>query len=167
MQITIDINTGALCQILRYDSRKIGIIVGALTASLNMFAEAMEEINKPAEPIAVPKKAKPQAKDPEKKPDKEPKEVKFVPIDKVAPKKKRTREAQEAIDAIKEAYEKKRGTAKPEKKTRNKRADIDNNMIVQMRDKNGMKFAKIAKEIGCCEQTVINRYNKAKNGGDK
>lgn len=107
------------------------------------------------------------AKDPEKKPDKEPKEVKFVPIDKVAPKKKRTREAQEAIDAIKEAYEKKRGTAKPEKKTRNKRADIDNNMIVQMRDKNGMTFAKIAKEIGCCEQTVINRYNKAKNGGDK
>ena len=111
--------------------------------------------------------AKKPAKDPEKKPAKEPKEVKFVPIDKVAPKKKRTKEAQEAIDAIKEAYEKKRGTAKPEKKTRNKRADIDNNMIVQMRDKNGMKFAKIAKEIGCCEQTVINRYNKAKNGGDK
>ena len=111
--------------------------------------------------------AKKPAKDPEKKPAKEPKEVKFVPIDKVAPKKKRTKEAQEAIDAIKEAYEKKRGTAKPEKKTRNKRADIDNNMIVQMRDKNGMTFAKIAKEIGCCEQTVINRYNKAKNGGDK
>ena len=107
------------------------------------------------------------AKDPEKKPDKEPKEVKFVPIDKVAPKKKRTREAQEAIDAIKEAYEKKRGTAKAEKKTRNKRPDIDDNLIVQMRDKNGMKFARIAKEIGCCEQTVINRYNKAKNGGDK
>ena len=107
------------------------------------------------------------AKDPEKKPDKEPREVKFVPIDKVAPKKKRTREAQEAIDAIKEAYEKKRGTAKAEKKTRNKRADIDDNLIVQMRDKNGMKFAKIAKEIGCCEQTVINRYNKAKNGGSK
>ena len=102
-----------------------------------------------------------------KKPDKEPKEVKFVPIDKVAPKKKRTREAQEAIDAIKEAYEKKRGTTKPEKKTRNKRPDIDDNLIVQMRDKNGMKFAAIAKEIGCCEQTVINRYNKAKNGGDK
>ena len=102
-----------------------------------------------------------------KKPDKEPKEVKFVPIDKVAPKKKRTREAQEAIDAIKEAYEKKRGTAKAEKKTRNKRPDIDDNLIVQMRDKNGMKFAAIAKEVGCCEQTAINRYNKAKNGGSK
>ena len=96
----------------------------------------------------------------------EPSEITFVQIDKVVPKKK-TKEAQEAIDAIKEAYEKKRGTAKPEKKTRTKRADIDNNMIVQMRDKNGMTFAKIAKEIGCCEQTVINRYNKAKNGGDK
>ena len=167
MQITIDINTGTLVQVLRYDSRKIGIIVGALTASLNMFAEAMEEINKPAEPITVPKKAKAQVKDPEKKSDKEPKEVKLVPIDKVAPKKKRTKEAQEAIDAIKEAYEKKRGATKPEKKTRNKRPDIDDDLIVQMRDKNGMKFAAIAKEVGCCEQTAINRYNKAKNGGSK
>ena len=107
------------------------------------------------------------AKDPEKKPDKEPKEVKFVPIDKVAPKKKRTKEAQEAIDAIKEAYAKKRDEKRPEKKTRVKRSDIDDAKIVKMRDEDGMKFNKIAKEIGCCEQTVINRYNKAKNGGDK
>lgn len=107
------------------------------------------------------------AKNPEKKPDKEPKEVKFVPIDKVAPKKKRTKEAQEAIDAIKEAYAKKRDEKRPEKKTRVKRSDIDDAKIVKMRDEDGMKFNKIAKEIGCCEQTVINRYNKAKNGGDK
>lgn len=107
------------------------------------------------------------AKDPEKKPDKEPKEVKFVPIDKVAPKKKRTKEAQEAIDAIKEAYAKKRDEKRPEKKTRTKRADIDDAKIVKMRDEDGMKFNKIAKEIGCCEQTVINRYNKAKNGGNR
>ena len=166
MQITIDINTGALCQVLRYDTRKIGIFVGALTASLNIFAEAMEEINKPAKPIAVPK-TKPQAKDPEKKPAKEPKEVKLVPIDKVAPKKKRTKEAQEAIDAIKEAYAKKRDEKRPEKKTRTKRTDIDDAKIVKMRDEDGMKFNKIAKEIGCCEQTVINRYNKAKNGGNR
>ena len=107
------------------------------------------------------------AKDPKKKPDKEPKEVKFVPIDKVAPKKKRTKEAQEAIDAIKEAYAKKRDEKRPEKKTRTKRADIDDAKIVKMRDEDGMKFNKIAKEIGCCEQTVINRYNKAKNGGNR
>ena len=107
------------------------------------------------------------AKDPEKKPDKEPKEVKFVPIDKVAPKKKRTKEAQEAIDAIKEAYAKKRDEKRPEKKTRVKRSDIDDAKIVKMRDEDGMKFNKIAKEIGCCEQTVINRYNKAKNGGNR
>ena len=106
-------------------------------------------------------------KDPEKKPAKEPKEVKFVPIDKVAPKKKRTREAQEAIDAIKEAYAKKRDEKRPEKKTRVKRSDIDDAKIVKMRDEDGMKFNKIAKEIGCCEQTAINRYNKAKNGGNK
>lgn len=107
------------------------------------------------------------AKDPEKKPAKEPKEVKFVPIDKVAPKKKRTKEAQEAIDAIKEAYAKKRDEKRPEKKTRVKRSDIDDAKIVKMRDEDGMKFNKIAKEIGCCEQTVINRYNKAKNGGNR
>lgn len=107
------------------------------------------------------------AKDPEKKPDKEPKEVKFVPIDKAAPKKKRTKEAQEAIDAIKEAYAKKRDEKRPEKKTRVKRSDIDDAKIVKMRDEDGMKFNKIAKEIGCCEQTVINRYNKAKNGGNR
>lgn len=107
------------------------------------------------------------AKDPEKKPAKEPKEVKFVPIDKVAPKKKRTKEAQEAIDAIKEAYAKKRDEKHPEKKTRVKRSDIDDAKIVKMRDEDGMKFNKIAKEIGCCEQTVINRYNKAKNGGNR
>ena len=107
------------------------------------------------------------AKDPEKKPDKEPKEVKFVPIDKAVPKKKRTKEAQEAIDAIKEAYAKKRDEKRPEKKTRVKRSDIDDAKIVKMRDEDGMKFNKIAKEIGCCEQTVINRYNKAKNGGNR
>lgn len=107
------------------------------------------------------------AKDPEKKPAKGPKEVKFVPIDKVAPKKKRTKEAQEAIDAIKEAYAKKRDEKRPEKKTRVKRSDIDNDMIVKMRDEDGMKFNKIAQKIGCCEQTVINRYNKAKNGGNR
>lgn len=107
------------------------------------------------------------AKNPEKKPDKEPKEVKFVPIDKAAPKKKRTKEAQEAIDAIKEAYAKKRDEKRSEKKTRVKRSDIDDAKIVKMRDEDGMKFNKIAKEIGCCEQTVINRYNKAKNGGNR
>ena len=112
-------------------------------------------------------KTKKPAKDPEKKPDKEPKEVKFVPIDKAAPKKKRTKEAQEAIDAIKEAYAKKRDEKRPEKKTRTKRTDIDDAKIVKMRDEDGMKFNKIAKEIGCCEQTVINRYNKAKNGGNR
>lgn len=112
-------------------------------------------------------KTKKPAKDPEKKPDKEPKEVKFVPIDKAAPKKKRTKEAQEAIDAIKEAYAKKRDEKRPEKKTRVKRSDIDDAKIVKMRDEDGMKFNKIAKEIGCCEQTAINRYNKAKNGGNR
>lgn len=78
-------------------------------------------------------------------------------------KKPRTKEEQDAIDSIKKAYFEK----KAEKGTRNKRKDIDNAAIVEMRDEKGMKFATIAKELGCCEQTVINRYNKAKNGGKK
>lgn len=78
-------------------------------------------------------------------------------------KKPRTKEQQDAIDSIKKAYFEK----KAEKGTRNKRKDIDNAAIVEMRDEKGMKFAAIAKKLGCCEQTVINRYNKAKNGGEK
>ncbi|MCR4849784.1 MAG: hypothetical protein K5870_00860 [Lachnospiraceae bacterium] len=74
-------------------------------------------------------------------------------------KKPRTKEEQDAIDSIKKAYF--------EKRTRTKRKDIDNAAIVEMQDEKGMKFAAIAKELGCCEQTVINRYNKAKNGGKK
>lgn len=78
-------------------------------------------------------------------------------------KKLRTKEEQDAVDSIKKAYFEK----KAEKGTRNKRKDIDNAAIVEMRDEKGMKFAAIAKELRCCEQTVINRYNKAKNGGKK
>ena len=74
-------------------------------------------------------------------------------------KKPRTKEEHDAIDSIKKAYY--------EKRTRTRRRDIDNKAVVEMRDKQGMKFAAIAKELGCCAQTVINRYNEAKNGGKK
>lgn len=160
MQITIDFNTRALCEMLRYDQRKIGAVIGALTASLEVLGTALEEINKPPEPVVVPKKAEKRKKITEDTP--KPTEVKFVPIDQVAPK-KRTEKQERDIAAIKQAYEKKQA----EKKTRTVRKDIDDSLIVYARDEQKKTFAAIAKEIGCCEQTVINRYNKAKNGGNK
>ncbi|MBR5418024.1 MAG: hypothetical protein IK109_08370 [Clostridiales bacterium] len=169
MQITIDFNTRALCEMLRYDRRKIGAVIGALTASLEVLGTALEEINKPPEPVVVPKKteapAKPEKAENAKKITEDtpkPTEVKFVPIDQVAPK-KRTEKQERDIAAIKQAYEKKQA----EKKTRTVRKDIDDSLIVYARDEQKKTFAAIAKEIGCCEQTVINRYNKAKNGGNK
>lgn len=160
MQITIDFNTRALCEMLRYDQRKIGAVIGALTASLEVLGTALEEINKPPEPVVVPKKDRKAQKNTEDTP--KPTEVKFVPIDQVAPK-KRTEKQERDIAAIKQAYEKKQA----EKKTRTVRKDIDDSLIVYARDEQKKTFAAIAKEIGCCEQTVINRYNKAKNGGNK
>ena len=167
MQITIDINTRTLCEILRYDSRRIGAVVGALKASLDIFAEAVREIDKPIKPVKVPRKteapAEPETSEKRKKvTEDKPTEVKFVPIDQVAPK-KRTEKQERDIAAIKQAYEKKQA----EKKTRTVRKDINDTLIVYARDEQKKTFAAIAKEIGCCEQTVINRYNKAKNGGRK
>ncbi|MBP5747932.1 MAG: hypothetical protein J6W63_06155 [Treponema sp.] len=107
-----------------------------------------------------------QVKAPE--PKHEPLKVHTVRLNDPAPEKKpRSEKAQKSIDAIKKAYNEKRAEKTQEKKTRVKRSDIDDAKIVKMRDEDGMKFNKIAKEIGCCEQTVINRYNKAKNGGNR
>ena len=108
MQITIDFNTRALCEMLRYDKRKIGAVIGAFTASLEVLATALDEINKPPEPVVVPKKAEAPAK-PEKTEKRKkvtedtpkPTEVKFVPIDQVVPK-KRTEKQERDIAAITE-----------------------------------------------------------------
>lgn len=92
----------------------------------------------------------------------EPEEIEFTQI-----KPKRTKEAQEQINAIKEAHAKVRAEKeKPQKEKTQKRRklDIDNSLIVYMVDEQGKSYTEIAKEIRCSIQTVINRYNKGKRG---
>ena len=49
----------------------------------------------------------------------------------------------------------------------NKRTDIDDTLIVYMRDVQKRTIKQIAKEIKCCPQTVLNRYNRAKRDAEK
>ena len=72
--------------------------------------------------------------------------------------KKRTPEQQAKIDAIKAAYLEKTGRSKKEY------TDED---IIRMREEEKLSYAKMANKLGCCIQTAVNRYNKAKNGGKK
>lgn len=73
----------------------------------------------------------------------------------------RTEQQKKDIEMIKEAHkqvraQKKRGGA------HNVRTDIDNSLIVYMVDEQGKEFKDIAKELKCSDQTVRNRYKKAK-----
>lgn len=74
------------------------------------------------------------------------------------------------IQMIKEAHKAKRAEKKasedPPKKGRT-RSDIDNSLIVHMIDVQGRKYKDIANELGCCEQTVRNRYEQGKREARK
>ena len=72
--------------------------------------------------------------------------------------KKWTPEQQAKIDAIKAAYLEKTGRSKKEY------TDED---IIRMREEEKLSYAKMATKLGCCIQTAVNRYNKAKNGGNR
>ena len=91
-----------------------------------------------------------------------------------------TEEQKKDIALIKEAHKAKRLTkkmnsdtmGKTRKETRskaksNKRTDIDDTLIVYMRDVQKRTIKQIAKEIKCCPQTVLNRYNRAKRDAEK
>lgn len=67
--------------------------------------------------------------------------------------KKRTPEQQAKIDAIKAAYLEKTGRSKKEY------TDED---IIRMREEEKLSYAKMANKLGCCIQTAVNRYNRAK-----
>ena len=71
------------------------------------------------------------------------------------------------IKAIRDAYEQQKKDK--EKQTRggpnNIRKDIDNTLIVYMRDEQHKSLKEIARELRCCEQTVLNRYNREKMKG--
>lgn len=96
----------------------------------------------------------------------QPDEVKLEKVE--VPHKERSKKHQDAVDAIRYAYEAKRQEKKEQEQNKNRqRKDIDNDEIVKMRDEQNMVFKEIAKKLGCCEQTVINRYNIAKRDGKK
>lgn len=88
----------------------------------------------------------------------------------VQPKKEWTDKQKKDIQLIKDAHKAKRAKVKLETLESRKgrtRGDIDNDLIVYMRDEQKMKFAAIAKQMKCCEQTVINRYNAMKGNTGK
>lgn len=76
------------------------------------------------------------------------------------PKKDWNAKQKQDIQAIKDAYINQ--INKRSNKANNFRKDIDDSLIIYMKDEQGKTLKQIARELGCCEQTVLNRYNKAK-----
>jgi hypothetical protein len=171
-----------IVQACKGDSRKIKTLITSVADALNSIAEAFAKLDEQPEKGSKTEKSdqKVQKSDqkvqkserkeqkseqkPEKCPVIEPTEVKFVPIDKVIPQKPRSKEAQRAIDSIKEAHAKKRAEVLQEQKQskRGRKSKIDDTLIVYMHDEQGKRFKDIAKEIGCSAQTASARYKKAK-----
>lgn len=81
-------------------------------------------------------------KEPVKKPEKK-------------PAKKWNEKQKQDIQAIKDAV-------KAKKKPGKKKKPLDDPYIAQLRDDEKMTFKEISNIFGCCEQTIINHYNKAK-----
>lgn len=73
----------------------------------------------------------------------------------------RTEQQKKDIEMIKEAHKQVRAQKKSGG-AHNVRTDIDNSLIVYMVDEQGKEFKDIAKELKCSDQTVRNRYKKAK-----
>lgn len=94
------------------------------------------------------------------------------------PKKPKTQKQKADIEAIKAAYYKLKGERKDDETEqkqekpegqratwggrRNYRSDIDDSLIVYMRDEQGMTIEEIARALKCSNQTISNRYRKAK-----
>ena len=82
------------------------------------------------------------------------------------PKKNWNEKQKSDIQAIKEAHkamrDKMKASADPPQKKGRTRSDIDNSLIVYMIDEQKRKPKDIAKELGCCLQTVMNRYHRGK-----
>lgn len=175
MQLIIDFNTMGIVQACKGDSRKIKTLITSVADALNSIAEAFAKLDEQPEKGSKTEKSDQKVQKSERKEQKseqkpgkvpviEPTEVKFVPIDKVIPQKPRSKEAQRAIDSIKEAHAKKRAEILQEQKQskRGRKSKIDDTLIVYMHDEQGKRFKDIAKEIGCSAQTASARYKKAK-----
>ena len=84
----------------------------------------------------------------------------LVQLKETKPKKEWNDKQKKDIQAIKDAVNAKKALKGGGKY--NFRADIDDSLIVYMKDEQHMSLKAIAKQLKCCEQTVLNRYNKAK-----
>lgn len=181
MEITIKLDTGSGIVPIK-PSTKMLILTEILNA-LNRIQSALELQQEPSkearatletvkeiikEPVAPVQQKKPKTKKQESeniKPDHEKKSQKseIKSLDSEI-KKKWTPKQKEDIKAIKEAYKKQKQEREKLKGggKNNKRDDIDNSLIVYMRDEQHMTIAAIAKELRCAQQTVLNRYNREK-----
>ena len=133
---------------------------GNLATIFNFFISLADKDKAKKEKAEEPK----EPKEPKKKVKADPKEEKAA-LDTVkeiikepAPKPKKSKaERQQDIQAIKDAVKEQKSGKAP-----NARKDIDDTLLIYMKDEQHMTLKQIAKELGCCEQTVLNRYNKAK-----
>ena len=158
MRITIDFDIKQICRALAYDTRKINVFIEEIAKSLSMIASTLEDI----EPKSKEEEAISESKEEEATLNTV-KEILKEPVVPVQPKQKKrqwSRKQKEDIEAIKKAYVDRKNEVKP--KHNRYRRDIDDYMIVKMRDEEEMSFIAIGKKLKCSPQTAANRYNKAK-----
>lgn len=190
MRVTIDIDTRAICRVLMYDKRKIRVVLDEIGAMVNRITDAFEELNQKSasreaeaalstvsqiikEPVAPVQQSEQDKKNktdkikPENDKKSQKREIKSQDQEIKPVKKEWNEEQKKDIALIKQAYQAKRSA----KNNTRKRTDIDDSLIVYMRDEQHRTIKQIANEIKCAPQTVLNRYNKAKikaeKGGDK
>ena len=138
MRITFDIDTEGPAW--RHDREEIIKV-------FRTWMKLLEQSEQPKAPVKADPKEEKAALDTVKEIIKEP-----------APKPKKSKaERQPDIQAIKDAVKQQKSGKAP-----NARKDIDDTLLIYMKDEQHMTLKQIAKELGCCEQTVLNRYNKAK-----
>ena len=188
MQLIVNVDMMGVIKACKGNQQKIRTLMSGITDGLTRIADAFDQLEESHNLKGTSSETANAAKETLTKPTalKEPKptEIKLAPNKITAPKestkegsekeekpktvkvKCRTAEQQEAINSIKEAWKKLRNDEKQKQDPaqNRQRLKIDDTLIVTLKDNYGKSFKTIAKEIGCCEQTVINHYNKAKEG---
>lgn len=154
MKIEINVDIKEICTAVAYDTRKIRIIADEFTNMINRISTMLKCVDKIDEASIMKKVAKKSEK------PKEP-EKKVAPAQPKKEKSKWNSKQQKDIDAIKKAVADRKKEDGRKKGSRT-RTDIDNDVVVRMYEKEGKSFLQIAKELNCSQQTVANRYNKAK-----
>lgn len=158
MKITIEVDTRHILRALAYDTGKIKILTDEIVRMISTITSTLENIEpKSKEEEAISKSKEEEATlNTVKEIIKEP----VAPVQQKPEKRQWSRKQKEDIEAIKKAYVDRKNEVKP--KHSRYRRDIDDYMIVKMRDEAEMSFIAIGKELKCSPQTAANRYNKAK-----